>query len=192
MLFLFLFLFLWSCSNAPSNGKHDAFYSFNIDDVCFLLPCQDYSVVDFEERVVDGFYDVYSLSTDQAFRGNMPSLKDLESNNGESDFEVVIVNRKIDPALVELMQIAHCFALDCPNTEISLLVQRLAELVTGHLGGPVRDANIMLENWLGRSMELRTSLHTTVLPIGSLKIGLSRHRALLFKVGSPVDIKYHF
>ncbi|CAA2962981.1 serine threonine- kinase EDR1 [Olea europaea subsp. europaea] len=142
----------------------------------------DYSVVDFEERVVDGFYDVYSLSTDQAFRGNMPSLKDLESNNGESDFEVVIVNRKIDPALVELMQIAHCFALDCPNTEISLLVQRLAELVTGHLGGPVRDANIMLENWLGRSMELRTSLHTTVLPIGSLKIGLSRHRALLFKV----------
>ncbi|KAL2491818.1 Serine/threonine-protein kinase EDR1 [Abeliophyllum distichum] len=142
----------------------------------------DYSVIDFEERVVDGFYDVYSLSTDQAFQGNMPSLKDLENNNGDSDFEVVIVNRKVDPALEELMQIAHCIALDCPNSEISLLVQRLAELVTEHLGGPVRDANIMLEKWLERSMELRTSLHTTVLPIGSLKIGLSRHRALLFKV----------
>lgn len=141
----------------------------------------NFGVLDFEERVVDGFYDVYNLSSDPASRGNMPSLADLESDIGPSDYEVVIVNRKIDPALEELMQIAHCIVLDCPTSEITVLIQRLAELVIEHLGGPVRDANIILTKWMERSMELRTSLHTTVLPIGSLKVGLSRHRALLFK-----------
>ncbi|KAK3011260.1 hypothetical protein RJ639_010611 [Escallonia herrerae] len=142
----------------------------------------DYGVLDYEERVVDGFCDVYGLSTDPAIRGKMPSLADLESNSGGSGFEVVIVNRTIDPPLEELVQIAHCIALDCPTAEVGLLVQRLAELVTEHMGGPVRDANIMLARWMERSTELRTSLHTSVLPIGSLKNGLSRHRALLFKV----------
>lgn len=52
----------------------------------------------------------------------MPSLADLETNSGGSSFEVVIVNRTIDPALDELVQIAHCIALDCPVTEISILV----------------------------------------------------------------------
>ncbi|KAL8553756.1 hypothetical protein ACS0TY_002154 [Phlomoides rotata] len=141
----------------------------------------NFGVLDFEEKVVDGFYDLYNLTADSAARGNMPSLTDLESNIGASNYEVVIVNRKIDPALEELMQIAHCIGLDCPTSEITVLVQRLAELVTEHLGGPVRDANIILAKWMERSMELRTLLHTTVLPIGSLRVGLLRHRALLFK-----------
>ncbi|KAH0728398.1 hypothetical protein KY285_002438 [Solanum tuberosum] len=142
----------------------------------------DYGVMDYEEKVVDGFYDVYTLFTDPASRGKMPSLSELETNPGTSNFEGVIINQRIDPSLEELMQIAHCITLDCPASEISLLVLRLSELVTGHLGGPVKDANIILAKWMERSTELRTSLHTSVLPIGSLKIGLSRHRALLFKV----------
>ncbi|KAM3378300.1 serine/threonine-protein kinase EDR1 [Capsicum galapagoense] len=142
----------------------------------------DYGVLDYEEKVVDGFYDVYTLFTDPENRGKMPSLTELETNPGSSDFEGVIINRRIDPSLDELMQIAHCITLDCPPSEISLLVLRLSELVTGHFGGPVKDANIILAKWIEISTELRTSLHTSVLPIGSLKIGLSRHRALLFKV----------
>ncbi|CAH9094942.1 unnamed protein product [Cuscuta europaea] len=142
----------------------------------------DYSILDYEEKVVDGFYDVYSLFTSPASRGKMPSLSELETNGGSSDFEVVIVNQKIDPSLEELIQIAHCITLDSPIDQIGLLVQRLAELVIEHLGGQVKDANIILTRWMEKSMELRTSLHTSVLPIGSLNIGLSRHRALLFKV----------
>ncbi|CAK9187174.1 unnamed protein product [Ilex paraguariensis] len=161
----------------------------------FCFYHQDYSVLDYEEKVVDGFYDVYGLSTDPATQGKMPSLTDLENNPGTSGFEVVIVNRTVDHALEELLQIAHCIALDCPATEISLLVQRLAELVTENMGGPVRDANVILARWMERSTELRTSLHTSVLPIGSLKIGLSRHRALLFKVSyqsiSITRARYH-
>ncbi|EXC10340.1 Serine/threonine-protein kinase [Morus notabilis] len=112
----------------------------------------------------------------------MPSLSNLESNTRSSGFEVLLVNQTVDPALEELIQIAQCIALDCPISEVGVLVQRLAELVTGHMGGPVKDANVMLARWMERSMELRTSLHTSVFPIGSITIGLSRHRALLFKV----------
>lgn len=103
----------------------------------------EYNVLDYEERVVDDFYDVYGPSTDSVIQGKMPSLADLETNLGNNGFEVVIVNRTIDPALEELIQIAQCIALDCPRTNVSVLVQRLAELVTGHMGGAVKDANVM-------------------------------------------------
>ncbi|KAG6775187.1 hypothetical protein POTOM_018621 [Populus tomentosa] len=140
----------------------------------------EYNVLDYGERVMDGFYDVFCTSS--AVQGKMPSLMDLETNAGGSGFEAVIVNRKVDPALEELMQIAQCIALDWLATDVTILVQQLAELVTGHMGGPVKDANLILAKWMERSTELRTSLQTTVLPIGSVNIGLSRHRALLFKV----------
>ncbi|XP_011003793.1 PREDICTED: serine/threonine-protein kinase EDR1-like isoform X2 [Populus euphratica] len=140
----------------------------------------EYNVLDYGEKVMDGFYDV--LCTSSAVQGKMPSLTDLETNASSSGFEAVIVNRKIDPTLEELMQIAQCIALDCPATNVAVLVQQLAELVTGHMGGPVKDANLILAKWMERSTELRTSLQTSVLPIGSINIGLSRHRALLFKV----------
>ncbi|KAL0005696.1 hypothetical protein SO802_013257 [Lithocarpus litseifolius] len=141
----------------------------------------EYNVLDYEDKVVDGFYDIYGLSTESANQGKMPSITDLETNFGSSGFEVVMVNQRIDPSLEELLQITHCIALDCPVTEVNVLAQRLAELVTGHMGGPVKDANIMLARWMERRTELRMSLQTSVLPIGSINVGLSRHRALLFK-----------
>ncbi|KAI7741588.1 hypothetical protein M8C21_019865 [Ambrosia artemisiifolia] len=50
------------------------------------------------------------------------------------------------------------------------------------MGGPVSDADEMLRRWTARSYELRNTLKTIVLPLGSIDCGLSRHRALLFKV----------
>lgn len=145
-------------------------------------------MLDYEDKVVDGFYDVYGLSTDSANQEKMPSLTDLETKLGSSGFEVVMVNQTIDPALEELLQIAHCIVLDCPASEVGVLAQRLAELVTGHMGGPVKDANVMVARWMERRAELRTTLNTSVLPIGSINIGLSRHRALLFKVSNETFI----
>ena len=131
--------------------------------------------------MVDGFYDVFGLSMEPSIQG-MPSIAELETNAGDSGFEAVIVNRKVDPILVELEQVAQCITLDCPASELGILIQRLAEVVTDHMGGPVKDANIVLARWMDFSTELQTSLHTSVFPVGSLKVGLSRHRALLFKV----------
>ncbi|EEF49716.1 map3k delta-1 protein kinase, putative [Ricinus communis] len=140
----------------------------------------EYNVLDYEEKVMDGFYDVFSRSP--VVQAKMPSLTELETNPGSSSFEAVVINRAMDHALEELVQVAQCIALDCPATDVGILVQRLAEVVTGHMGGPVKDANIMLARWMERSTDLRKSLHTSALPIGSIDIGLSRHRALLFKV----------
>ncbi|KAJ7973436.1 MAP kinase kinase kinase-like protein [Quillaja saponaria] len=167
-----------------SLGGHRVDSARNKDEAAESLSRQywEYNVLDYEEKVVDGFYDVFGLSNYSSIQGNMPSLRDLESNTGNSGFEVVIVNRTIDPSLEELVQIAQCIALDCPITDVGILVQRLADVVSGHMGGPVKDANIILAKWMERNRELRTSLNTCVLPLGSINIGLSRHRALLFKV----------
>ncbi|XP_031249412.1 serine/threonine-protein kinase EDR1 [Pistacia vera] len=174
---------MFSLNNNNNNWRSDI-GSNKADVAAEVLSRQywEYSVLDYEEKVVDGFYDVFGLSTGPPAQGKIPSLVHLEASLGSSGFEVVIVNQKIDHALEELVQVAQCIALDLPATDVSLLVQRLADLVTGHMGGPVKDANIMLARWMERSTELRRSLQTSVLPIGSINIGLSRHRALLFKV----------
>ncbi|XP_010532192.1 PREDICTED: serine/threonine-protein kinase EDR1 [Tarenaya hassleriana] len=142
----------------------------------------EYGVLDYEEKVVDDFYDVYSLSTDSASHGKMPSLADLESNHATPGFEAVVVNRTIDPSLDELLQVAQCIALDCPPTGVNLLVQRLAELVTGHMGGSAEDSSIVVARWTEKSTDFKASLNTCVFPIGFINMGISRHRALLFKV----------
>ncbi|GAB2277557.1 Serine/threonine-protein kinase edr1 [Dionaea muscipula] len=171
-----------SASNSDFGDDHENDHDHEVSGEALSRRYRDYNVLDYNERVVDGFYDVFGLGMDLAVQGKMPSLAELETSAGDSGFGAVIVNRMIDPVLQELEQVAQCIALDCGVTEIDVLVQRLAELITDHLGGPVRDANIMLSKWMDRSTELRTSLHTCVFPVGSLKIGLSRHRALLFKV----------
>ncbi|RWR88965.1 serine/threonine-protein kinase EDR1 isoform X1 [Cinnamomum micranthum f. kanehirae] len=154
------------------------------EEAAVLLSRQywEYNVLDYNEKVVDGFYDIYGLSTDPASQGKMPSLVDLQTNAGNLGFEVVMVNRAIDPALEELEQIAQCIAVDCPVAEVGLLVQRIADLVTEHMGGPVRDASDILARWVEKSAEIRSSLQTNIFPIGVLNVGLSRHRALLFKL----------
>ncbi|KAE8816658.1 Serine/threonine-protein kinase CTR1 [Hordeum vulgare] len=142
----------------------------------------DYNVLDYNEKVVDGFYDIFDPSMESSRQGKMPSLEDLQTGIGDLGFEVIVINRAVDTALQEMEQVAQCILLDFPVANITLLVQRIADLVTDNLGGPVKDANAMLARWLETSTQLRTSLHTSLLPIGCIKLGLSRHRALLFKI----------
>uniref|UniRef100_A0A0E0K914 non-specific serine/threonine protein kinase n=1 Tax=Oryza punctata TaxID=4537 RepID=A0A0E0K914_ORYPU len=143
---------------------------------------RDYNFLDYHEKVIDGFYDIFGPSMESSKQGKMPSLADLQTGIGDLGFEVIVINRAIDTTLQEMEQVAQCILLDFPVANIAALVQRIAELVTDHMGGPVKDANDMLTRWLEKSTELRTSLHTSLLPIGCIKIGLSRHRALLFKI----------
>ncbi|KAJ3673586.1 hypothetical protein LUZ60_005578 [Juncus effusus] len=140
----------------------------------------DYNVIDYHEKLPDGFCDIFMLSPQSSKHSQFPSLSDLQSTIGDLGFEVIVINHTIDTTLQEIEQIAQCFMLDFSETP--LLVQRIAELVTDNMGGPVKDANEMLMKWIERSTELRTSLQTSLLPIGCIKIGLSRHRALLFKI----------
>lgn len=147
-----------------------------------------YNVIDYDEKVIDGFYDVYGILSDPNSQGMMPSLVDLKRTlvSDNVGYEVVLVNRIIDPVLQQLEQKALGIALECGAAELgpldSGLLQRIADLVAENMGGPVTDADDMLTKWTVISYKLRTTLNNIVLPLGRLQIGLSRHRALLFKV----------
>lgn len=137
---------------------------------------------------MDGFYDVYGLASNSNMQGKMPLLVDLQATSisDHVDYEVILVNRNTDPALQQLESKAVSIALECQASELdpvsSGLVQKIADLVVDCMGGPVSDADEMLRRWTVRNYELRNSLNTIILPLGCLDVGLSRHRALLFKV----------
>ncbi|XP_020693569.1 probable serine/threonine-protein kinase SIS8 isoform X1 [Dendrobium catenatum] len=145
-----------------------------------------YNVVNYDEKLTDGFYDVYGIISDHDRK--MPSLVDLQATSVSEilEYEVVLLDRTVDCALQHLEKRALLIASECRAIEngpiASCLVQKIAHLVAEYMGGRVEDAEDMLRRWKIRSNELRTSLNTIVLPLGLLGVGLSRHRALLFKV----------
>ncbi|KAL8196699.1 hypothetical protein R6Q57_024592 [Mikania cordata] len=146
------------------------------------------NVVNYDEKVMDGFYDVYGITSNSITQGKMPLLVDLQAItvSDNVDYEVILVNRMVDKDLRFLEERVSTISLECQaagTTQImSTLIQRIANIVVDQMGGPVSDADEMLRKWTFRSYELRNSMNTIILPIGCLDVGLSRHRALLFKV----------
>ncbi|OMO86600.1 hypothetical protein COLO4_21056 [Corchorus olitorius] len=148
----------------------------------------NYNVVNYDEKIVDGFYDVYGIASNLGAQGKIPSLVDLQAVSAldKVDYEVILVNRLLDPELQELEKSVYSIYIQSRGfgqaPVFSSLIQKIAEIVVNRMGGPVSDAEEMLRTWTLRSIELRNSLNSIVLPLGRLDIGLSRHRALLFKV----------
>ncbi|KAK6236742.1 hypothetical protein QUC31_020538 [Theobroma cacao] len=148
----------------------------------------NYNVVNYDEKIVDGFYDVYGITSTLGAQGKMPSLVDLQAVSvlDNVDYEVILVNRLLDPELQELEKRVYSLYVQSRafghGPVLSSLIPKIAEVVVNRMGGPVGDAEEMLRMWTLRSYELRNSLNTIILPLGRLDVGLSRHRALLFKV----------
>ncbi|KAG6409555.1 hypothetical protein SASPL_127595 [Salvia splendens] len=153
------------------------------------------NVVSYDEKVIDGFYDVCGIDSSSMVQTKMPSLVDLEAISvlNNVDFEVVSVNRSADTELRRLEEIVHFMSMEYlaqnMSQRTSSLVQKIADLIVERMGGPVSDVEEMFWRWRARSQELRLNFNTVVLPLGSLDIGHSRQRALLFKVlADRVDI----
>ncbi|KHG30574.1 Serine/threonine-protein kinase CTR1 [Gossypium arboreum] len=148
----------------------------------------NYNVVNYDEKIVDGFYDVYGIASTLGLEGKMPSLVDLQAVSvlENVDYEVILVNRLLDPELQELEKRVYNIHVQSQalghGLVLSDLIQKIAEIVVNRMGGLVADADEMLRMWTLRSYELRRSLNAIILPLGRLDVGLSRHRALLFKV----------
>ncbi|XP_057799671.1 probable serine/threonine-protein kinase SIS8 [Salvia miltiorrhiza] len=146
------------------------------------------NVVNYDEKVIDGFYDVCGIDSSLMVQTKMPSLVDLEAISvlNNVDFEVVLVNRGADLELRRLEEIVHFMSIEClalnTSQSTSSLVQKIADLIVERMGGPVSDVEEMFWRWRARSQELRVNFNTVILPLGSLDIGHSRQRALLFKV----------
>ncbi|XP_068658358.1 probable serine/threonine-protein kinase SIS8 [Aristolochia californica] len=147
----------------------------------------NYNALGYDDKILDGFYDLYGILADST-PDKMPSLIDLQRIpvSDSISWEAILVNRASDSDLLRLEQRALVMAVESRSGSRGVmqsdLVQKLAILVADYMGGPVEDPEKMLKNWRSQSNHLRTSVGNMVLPLGQLKIGLARHRALLFKV----------
>ncbi|KAJ1278569.1 hypothetical protein BS78_04G089600 [Paspalum vaginatum] len=145
----------------------------------------NHSVVDYDERVPDGFYDVCGAQPHPGFQAaRFPSLDDLGAvpPGRHAAVLAVLVDRTRDPALRRLEDRAAGVAAQRRGAAAAELAQRIAGLVVTAMGGLVEDADAINREWSIRSRDLSLQTNSVVLPLGSLRVGLSRHRSLLFKV----------
>ncbi|GAB2293013.1 hypothetical protein Dimus_027236 [Dionaea muscipula] len=123
----------------------------------------------------------------------MPSLVSFKSvSPSDSSMEVILVDKYSDHRLKELEDKAYELSSELENK--LLLVEKLGKLVSVHMGGtyPVEQGDLYVR-WKVMSKRLKEFQKCAVLPIGSLSMGLCRHRAVLFKkladyIGLPCRI----
>ncbi|XP_011008344.1 PREDICTED: serine/threonine-protein kinase EDR1 isoform X2 [Populus euphratica] len=148
---------------------------------------QNYNALSYDDKVLDGFYDLYGIMTEST-TDRMPPLVDLQGTpvSDGVTWEAVLVNRAADANLLKLEQKALEMTVksrsECQIFIGSALVGRLALLVSDYMGGSVGDPSNLSRAWRSLSYSLKATLGSMVLPLGSLTIGLPRHRALMFKV----------
>ncbi|KAL9337541.1 hypothetical protein Peur_069310 [Populus x canadensis] len=147
----------------------------------------NYNALSYDDKVLDGFYDLYGIMTEST-TDRMPPLVDLQGTpvSDGVTWEAVLVNRAADANLLKLEQKALEMTVksrsECQIFIGSALVGRLAVLVSDYMGGSVGDPSNLSRAWRSLSYSLKATLGSMVLPLGSLTIGLPRHRALMFKV----------
>ncbi|CAM0944217.1 unnamed protein product [Alopecurus aequalis] len=148
----------------------------------------NFNALGYDDIISDGFYDLY-ITGNGPSSINMPSLSDLRAQSLSHDsvnWEAVLVHRGEDPELMKLEQKALIIALELRQrtSEIvgNVLIHELANLVAKHMGGIIFDPENMSVKYQNMIRSLRKHTESVVVPLGQLKTGLARHRALLFKV----------
>ncbi|KAA8528367.1 hypothetical protein F0562_035722 [Nyssa sinensis] len=154
----------------------------------------------YTDKISDGFYNILGMNpylwvmcNDLEEGKRMPPLmafKALEPS--DTSMEVVLVDRRGDARLKELENKAQELYFASESTLV--LVEKLGKLVAIYMGGtfPVEQSDLHM-HWKLVSKRLRDFQKCIVLPIGSLTMGLCRHRAILFKkladyIGLPCRI----
>ncbi|KAG0534169.1 hypothetical protein BDA96_04G256300 [Sorghum bicolor] len=146
----------------------------------------NFNALGYDDKISDGFYDLFYVGNGPA-SVTMPSFSELRAQpfSHKVDWEAVLVHRGEDPELMKLQQEALIMNLELQSrTSESVgnaLVKRLANLVARHMGG-VFDPESMLVKYQNMLSNLRSGTGSVIVRLGQLKIGLARHRALLFKV----------
>ena len=94
--------------------------------------------------------------------------------------EVVLIDKQGDSHWRELEIKALGLASDCSSTKE--VVEQLGKLVCMLMGGPyLTEHGDLKMRWQVNIKMLKDCLKSIVLPIGSISVGLCRHRSLLFK-----------
>lgn len=93
------------------------------------------------DKVPDGFYMihgmdpyVWAMCSDHQESGRIPSLESLRTVDIAivSAVEVILVDRRYDPSLIELQNRIHNLSSSCITTKE--IVDQLAKLVCNHMG----------------------------------------------------------
>ncbi|KAI7997905.1 Serine/threonine-protein kinase CTR1 [Camellia lanceoleosa] len=142
------------------------------------------------DRVPDGFYLIHGMDpyiwtvcTDLQENGRIPSIESLKAIDPsmDSSIEVILIDRRSDPNLKELQNRIHSVSCTCITTKE--VVDQLAKIVCDRMGGAaLTGEDDFVPIWSECRHDIKECLGSVVLPIGSLSLGLCRHRALLFKV----------
>lgn len=142
------------------------------------------------DRVPDGFYlihgmdpYVWSVCNDLQDNGRIPSIESLKAIDPGSDssIEVILIDRRSDPSLKDLENKIHSVSRNCITTEE--VIDQLAKIVCSRMGGEASmGEDDFVPVWKECSDDRKECLGSVVLPMGSLSVGLCRHRALLFKL----------
>ncbi|NP_001302656.1 serine/threonine-protein kinase CTR1-like [Brassica napus] len=141
------------------------------------------------DKVPDGFYMIdgldpyiWTLCIDLNESGRIPSIESLRAIDSgvDSSLEAILVDRRVDPAFKELHNRVHDISCSCITTEE--VVDQLAKLICNRMGGSVIMGEDELVPMWKECINGLKECFKVVVPIGSLSVGLCRHRALLFKV----------
>ncbi|KAJ3698506.1 hypothetical protein LUZ61_002211 [Rhynchospora tenuis] len=154
----------------------------------------------YSDKITDGFYNImgidpymWAMCNMSDERRQLPALTALrEVDFKESSLEVVLIDRRSDPNLMEIetkaLGLYHRLGIGLE------LVRELAELVSDYMGGALEiEDDDLYRRWKSCSKQLRKSQRCVVIPIGCLSVGFCRHRAILFKeladlIGLPCRI----
>ncbi|CAA0829687.1 Serine/threonine-protein kinase CTR1 [Striga hermonthica] len=142
------------------------------------------------DRIPNGFYSIHGMDphiwavcSDPQEGGRIPSIDSLKTVDPATLFsiEVISVDPRGDLRLQELQNRIHSISSSSITTKE--VVDELAKIVCNYMGNASSDGeDALIAIWRECSNELKFRLRSIVLPIGSLSVGLCRHRALLFKV----------
>ncbi|CAH2078071.1 unnamed protein product [Thlaspi arvense] len=184
--------------SSQANLAGDSVQIQSIDTVSYrfwVSGCLSYS-----DKISDGFYSILGmdpylwLMCNNSEEGKrLPSLVLLkETEPSDTSMEVVLIDRREDSRLKELEDKAH--ELYCSSDNMLVLVEQLGRLVAVYMGGNFQvEQGDLQKRWKLVSNRLKEFRKCIILPIGSLTMGLCRHRAILFKkladyIGLPCRI----
>ncbi|XP_057773212.1 serine/threonine-protein kinase CTR1-like isoform X1 [Salvia miltiorrhiza] len=154
----------------------------------------------YSDKITDGFYNILGMNPylwlmcNEVEEGRrMPSLIALSNvEPNDSSLEVILVDRRGDSQLRELEDKAQEIYFSAESN--ITLAEELGKLVALSLGGsfPLEQGDLH-RGWKLVDQRFKDLYKCIVIPIGSLSMGLCRHRAILFKkladyVGLPCRI----
>ncbi|KAL2520748.1 Protein kinase superfamily protein [Forsythia ovata] len=154
----------------------------------------------YDDKITNGFYNILGMNPylwlmcNELEEGRrMPSLVALKTvEPTDLSMEVVLIDQCGDSQLRKLENRAQEISFSAENTLV--LADKLGKLVSVYMGGlfPVEQGELN-DGWKLVSKRLKNFQKCIVLRIGSLSMGICRHRAILFKrladhVGLPCRI----